>query len=78
MEEYFKCYQQRYLEPCADYSMPWRRIYFSVITRYCRCVFFAEMIRLLFRGTGVQKKGKFFSGVYPGIAGRVGTGNIAG
>ena len=53
-------------------------IYFSVITRFLQVRYFAEMIRLLFRGQASEKGVSSFQAFTLAIAGRVGTGNIAG
>jgi AGCS family alanine or glycine:cation symporter len=53
-------------------------VYFSVVTRFLQVRYFAEMIRLLFRGQSSEKGVSSFQAFTLAIAGRVGTGNIAG
>jgi alanine or glycine:cation symporter, AGCS family len=53
-------------------------IYFSVITRFVQVRFIKEMIRLLFKGESSKKGISSFQAFSVAIAGRVGTGNIAG
>ncbi len=53
-------------------------IYFSVVTRFLQVRYFREMIRLLFNGASSDKGVSSFQAFSIAIAGRVGTGNIAG
>lgn len=53
-------------------------IYFSIVTRFLQVRYFGEMIRLLFRGQASDKGVSSFQAFSLAIAGRVGTGNIAG
>jgi alanine or glycine:cation symporter, AGCS family len=53
-------------------------VYFSIVTRFLQVRHFREMIRLLFRGKSSDKGVSSFQAFAIAIAGRVGTGNIAG
>lgn len=53
-------------------------IYFSVVTRFLQVRYIREMLRLLFKGESSQKGISSFQAFSVAIAGRVGTGNIAG
>jgi AGCS family alanine or glycine:cation symporter len=53
-------------------------VYFSVVTRFLQVRYFREMIRLLFSGASSEKGVSSFQAFSIAIAGRVGTGNIAG
>ncbi|WP_026464949.1 alanine/glycine:cation symporter family protein [Adhaeribacter aquaticus] len=53
-------------------------IYFSVVTRFMQVRYFREMLRLLFAGKSSQVGVSSFQAFAIAIAGRVGTGNIAG
>lgn len=53
-------------------------IYFSVTTRFLQVRYLREMIRLLFSGQSSEKGVSSFQAFTLAIAGRVGTGNIAG
>lgn len=53
-------------------------IYFSFVTRFLQIRYFKEMIRLLFDGSSSEKGVSSFQAFAISIAGRVGTGNIAG
>jgi alanine or glycine:cation symporter, AGCS family len=53
-------------------------IYFSVVTRFLQVRYLREMIRLLFKGESSEKGVSSFQAFSIAIAGRVGTGNIAG
>ncbi len=53
-------------------------IYFSVVTRFLQVRYLREMIRLLFAGQASVKGVSSFQAFAIAIAGRVGTGNIAG
>ena len=53
-------------------------IYFSVVTRFLQVRHLREMIRLLFHGQSSEKGVSSFQAFSLAIAGRVGTGNIAG
>jgi AGCS family alanine or glycine:cation symporter len=53
-------------------------IYFSVVTRFLQLRYFREMVRVLFRGQSSAKGISSFQAFAVAIAGRVGTGNIAG
>lgn len=53
-------------------------IYFSFVTRFLQVRYFREMIRLLFKGEASEKGVSSFQAFSIAIAGRVGTGNIAG
>jgi len=53
-------------------------IYFSIVTRFLQVRYFREMIRLLFKGQSSDKGVSSFQAFSIAIAGRVGTGNIAG
>ena len=53
-------------------------IYFSVVTRFLQVRYFREMLRLLFNGQSSDKGVSSFQAFSIAIAGRVGTGNIAG
>ncbi|MFD2513316.1 alanine/glycine:cation symporter family protein [Pontibacter locisalis] len=53
-------------------------IYFSVVTRFLQVRYIREMLRLLFNGQSSQKGISSFQAFTVAIAGRVGTGNIAG
>ncbi|MGV3504914.1 MAG: alanine/glycine:cation symporter family protein [Adhaeribacter sp.] len=53
-------------------------IYFSVLTRFLQVRYLREMIRLLFSGPSSAKGVSSFQAFSIAIAGRVGTGNIAG
>lgn len=53
-------------------------IYFSFVTRFLQVRYFGEMIRLLLRGQSSDKGVSSFQAFSLAIAGRVGTGNIAG
>jgi len=53
-------------------------IYFSVITRFIQVRYLREMMRLLFKGKSSDKGVSSFQAFSIAVAGRVGTGNIAG
>ncbi|WP_018478767.1 alanine/glycine:cation symporter family protein [Pontibacter roseus] len=53
-------------------------IYFSIVTRFLQVRHLGEMIRLLFQGKSSDKGVSSFQAFSLAIAGRVGTGNIAG
>ncbi|WP_439882673.1 alanine/glycine:cation symporter family protein [Pontibacter sp. MBLB2868] len=53
-------------------------IYFSIVTRFLQLRYIREMLRLLFKGESSQKGISSFQAFSVAIAGRVGTGNIAG
>ena len=53
-------------------------IYFSFVTRFLQVRYLREMIRLLFNGQSSEKGVSSFQAFSIAIAGRVGTGNIAG
>ena len=53
-------------------------VYFSIVTRFLQSRYFREMIRLLFKGQSSAKGVSSFQAFSLAIAGRVGTGNIAG
>ena len=53
-------------------------IYFSVVTRFLQVRYLREMVRLLFKGESSKKGISSFQAFTVAIAGRVGTGNIAG
>ncbi|GAB3812314.1 alanine/glycine:cation symporter family protein [Pontibacter rugosus] len=53
-------------------------IYFSVVTRFLQVRYIREMLRLLFNGQSSKKGVSSFQAFSIAIAGRVGTGNIAG
>ena len=53
-------------------------IYFSIVTRFLQVRFVGEMVRLLFKGQSSEKGVSSFQAFSIAIAGRVGTGNIAG
>ncbi|HEY0668988.1 MAG TPA: alanine/glycine:cation symporter family protein [Sphingobacteriaceae bacterium] len=53
-------------------------IYFSFVTRFLQIRYIREMIRLLFKGESSDKGVSSFQAFSIAIAGRVGTGNIAG
>lgn len=53
-------------------------IYFSIVTRFLQIRYLKEMIRLLFKGKSSEKGVSSFQAFSIAIAGRVGTGNIAG
>ncbi|QCR22561.1 sodium:alanine symporter family protein [Pontibacter sp. SGAir0037] len=53
-------------------------IYFSIITRFLQLRYLREMLRLLFKGEASEKGVSSFQAFSIAIAGRVGTGNIAG
>lgn len=53
-------------------------IYFSIVTRFVQVRYLREMIRLLFNGQSSDKGVSSFQAFTIAIAGRVGTGNIAG
>jgi alanine or glycine:cation symporter, AGCS family len=53
-------------------------IYFSLVTRFLQVRYFREMIRLLFSSKASTKGVSSFQAFTIAIAGRVGTGNIAG
>lgn len=53
-------------------------IYFSVATRFLQVRYLREMLRLLFKGESSKKGISSFQAFSVAIAGRVGTGNIAG
>lgn len=53
-------------------------IYFSLVTRFLQIRYFREMIRLLFQGQASEQGVSPFQAFSIAIAGRVGTGNIAG
>lgn len=53
-------------------------IYFSIVTRFLQVRYIREMIRLLFDGKSSAKGVSSFQAFSMAIAGRVGTGNIAG
>ncbi|MCC9137006.1 alanine/glycine:cation symporter family protein [Pontibacter silvestris] len=53
-------------------------IYFSIVTRFLQVRYLREMIRLLFNGQSSDKGVSSFQAFSIAIAGRVGTGNIAG
>lgn len=53
-------------------------IYFSVISRFLQVRYLREMVRLLFSGKSSEKGVSSFQAFSLAIAGRVGTGNIAG
>ena len=53
-------------------------VYFSFVTRFLQVTYLKEMIRLLFQGTSSEKGVSSFQAFSIAIAGRVGTGNIAG
>ena len=53
-------------------------IYFSIVTRFLQVRYLKEMVRLLFGGKSSDKGVSSFQAFSIAIAGRVGTGNIAG
>ncbi|MFD2247503.1 alanine/glycine:cation symporter family protein [Pontibacter ruber] len=53
-------------------------VYFSIVTRFLQIRYLREMIRLLFGGKSSDKGVSSFQAFSIAIAGRVGTGNIAG
>jgi alanine or glycine:cation symporter, AGCS family len=53
-------------------------IYFSIVTRFLQIRYIGQMIRLLFKGKSSSKGVSSFQAFSLAIAGRVGTGNIAG
>ncbi|GGG03343.1 alanine/glycine:cation symporter family protein [Pontibacter amylolyticus] len=53
-------------------------VYFSVVTKFLQVRYIGEMLRLLFRGQSSNKGISSFQAFTVAIAGRVGTGNIAG
>lgn len=53
-------------------------VYFSIVTRLLQVRHLGEMIRLLFDGSSSEKGVSSFQAFTMAIAGRVGTGNIAG
>lgn len=53
-------------------------IYFSITTGFLQITHFREMVKLLFKGESSQKGVSSFQAFSIAIAGRVGTGNIAG
>ena len=53
-------------------------IYFSTVTRFLQISYLKEMIRLLFDGSASDRGVSSFQAFTMAIAGRVGTGNIAG
>ncbi|WP_242917915.1 alanine/glycine:cation symporter family protein [Pontibacter liquoris] len=53
-------------------------IYFSVVTRFLQVRYVREMLRLLFKGHSSERGVSSFQAFTIAIAGRVGTGNIAG
>jgi AGCS family alanine or glycine:cation symporter len=53
-------------------------VYFSIVTRFLQVRYIGEMVRLLFRGQASDKGVSSFQAFTLAIAGRVGTGNIAG
>ncbi|MBC5991924.1 alanine/glycine:cation symporter family protein [Pontibacter cellulosilyticus] len=53
-------------------------IYFSVVTKFLQVRYLREMVRLLFKGEASKKGISSFQAFTVAIAGRVGTGNIAG
>lgn len=53
-------------------------IYFSIVTRFLQVRYLREMVRLLFGGKASKKGVTSFQAFSLAIAGRVGTGNIAG
>ncbi|WP_299761591.1 alanine/glycine:cation symporter family protein [uncultured Pontibacter sp.] len=53
-------------------------VYFSVITKFLQVRYLREMLHLLFNGQSSQKGISSFQAFTVAIAGRVGTGNIAG
>src|SRR5687767_8028805 len=53
-------------------------LYFSIVTRFLQVRYFKEMIRLLFKGKSSKQGISSFQAFSLAVAGRVGTGNIAG
>ncbi|WP_276497094.1 alanine/glycine:cation symporter family protein [Pontibacter litorisediminis] len=53
-------------------------VYFSFVTKFLQIRYLREMLRLLFNGQSSQKGISSFQAFTVAIAGRVGTGNIAG
>ncbi len=53
-------------------------IYFSVVTKFLQVRYLGEMVRLLFSGKSSKRGVSSFQAFSLAIAGRVGTGNIAG
>ncbi|GAB3200820.1 AGCS family alanine or glycine:cation symporter [Pontibacter aydingkolensis] len=53
-------------------------VYFSVVTKFLQVRYLREMLRLLFKGQASKKGISSFQAFTVAIAGRVGTGNIAG
>lgn len=53
-------------------------VYFSTITKFLQVRYLREMLRLLFDGSSSEKGVSSFQAFTMAIAGRVGTGNIAG
>jgi AGCS family alanine or glycine:cation symporter len=53
-------------------------VYFSIVTRFLQIRYVREMLRLLFNGAASAKGVSSFQAFSLAIAGRVGTGNIAG
>lgn len=53
-------------------------IYFSIVTKFLQLRYIREMLHLLFNGESSQKGVSSFQAFSIAIAGRVGTGNIAG
>ncbi|OKL38682.1 alanine/glycine:cation symporter family protein [Pontibacter flavimaris] len=53
-------------------------VYFSIVTKFLQVRYLREMLQLLFKGESTQKGISSFQAFTVAIAGRVGTGNIAG
>jgi len=53
-------------------------VYFSVVTRFVQLRYLRDMVRLLFKGQSSEKGVSSFQAFAIAVAGRVGTGNIAG
>lgn len=53
-------------------------IYFSIVTRFLQVRYFKEMVKLLFNSKSSEKGVSSFQAFAIAVAGRVGTGNIAG
>ncbi|WP_299824850.1 alanine/glycine:cation symporter family protein [uncultured Pontibacter sp.] len=53
-------------------------VYFSIVTKFLQVRYLREMVRLLFKGESSNKGVSSFQAFSIAIAGRVGTGNIAG
>ena len=73
-----QCHQWRDLEPSAHLSVSGVGLYFSLRSRFLQLRHMKEMVRLMFDGKSTDAGVSSFQALAMTLAGRVGTGNIAG